>query len=227
MKKKDHLITRGTITLKSGMLIGGSDDYLQIGAADRTCIKDPVTGKPYIPGTSLKGKMRSELEKELGRIGHRGNPCECARSECIICCVFGPYQKANHSLGPTRLFVRDAPLLEGGNVELKTENMVPHHSGGASNPRTFERVVPGSKFRLEIGMQAFDRDDDFEYQDADGNRVRGVAAILEVVYHALDLVEQSGLGSGTSKGYGQVEIEVEEVFRPQRRRGAGRPRVIA
>lgn len=226
MKKRDHLIARGIITLKSGMRIGGSDDVLQIGGTDLTCIKDPVTGKPYIPGTSMKGKMRSELEKELGKITGM-EPCGCASSTCPVCRVFGPHKKVRHELGPTRILVRDALLLEGGEFELKTESSIQRNVGAAMNPRTLERVVPGSKFRLEIGMQAFDRDDDFEYQDADGNRVRGAAAILEVVYHALDLVEQSGLGSGTSKGYGQVEIEVEEVFRPQRRRGAGRPRVIA
>lgn len=226
MKKKDHLIARGTITLKSGTRIGGSDNVLQIGGTDLTCIKDPVTGRPYIPGTSLKGKMRSELEKELGKIA--GNdPCGCAQRTCAVCRVFGPHKKAHHDLGPTRILVRDALLLEGGEFELKTESTIQRTVGAARNPRTLERVVPGSKFRLEIGMQAFDLDDDFEYEDIDGKRVRGMNAIVEVVYHALDLIEQSGLGSGTSKGYGQVEIEVQELVRPQRREGPGRPRVIA
>lgn len=225
MKKTDYVIARGTIVLKSGMRIGGSDDLLQIGGPDLTCIKDPVSGRPYIPGSSLKGKMRSELEKELGRTA--GNePCGCATHTCPICRVFGPHKKAQHDLGPTRILVRDAPLLDGGDFEFKTESTIQRAMGVAVNPRTLERVVPGSRFRLEIGIQAFDIDENFEYEDADRKTVRGIEALIEVVYHALDLVEQSGLGSGTSKGYGQVEIEVEEVVRPQRRRGPGRPRVI-
>jgi len=116
--------------------------------------------------------------------------------------------------------------LDGGDFEFKTESTIQRAMGVAVNPRTLERVVPGSRFRLEIGIQAFDIDENFEYEDADRKTVRGIEALIEVVYHALDLVEQSGLGSGTSKGYGQVEIEVEEVVRPQRRRGPGRPRVI-
>lgn len=223
MKKIDHLIVRGTIMLKSGTRIGGSDDILQIGGTDLTCIKDPVTGKPYIPGSSIKGKMRSELEKDLGKI-NGPEPCGCAVSICPVCRVFGPHKRTQHELGPTRIIVRDALLLEGGEIELKTESSIRRHVGAATNPRTLERVAPGSKFQLEIGLQAFDIDSNFEYQDADGNRVRGIDAILEVVYHGLDLVEQSGLGSGTSKGYGQVEIEVDEVVRPRRRKGDGRPR---
>lgn len=226
MKKVDHLIARGTITLKSGTRIGGSDDILQIGGTDLTCIKDPVTMKPYIPGSSIKGKMRSELEKELGKI-HGLEPCGCAEHTCPVCRVFGPHKRARHDLGPTRILVRDALLLDGGDIELKTESSIQRNVGAAMNPRTLERVVPGSKFRLEIGIQAFDIDEDFEYEDVDGNRVRGIMAIVEVVYHALDLVEHSGLGSGTSKGYGQVEIEIEELARPKRRRGPGRPRVMA
>src|SRR5690625_223360 len=226
MRKVDHLIARGTITLKSGTRVGGSDDILQIGGTDLTSIKDPVTGQPYIPGTSLKGKMRSELEKELGKV--KGNaPCGCAFSDCAVCRVFGPHMNQRHRLGPTRILVRDAPLHEGGELELKTESTIQRDVGSAVNPRTLERVVPGSKFRLEIGMQIFDDDESFEYTDADEKTTRGAEAILEVVYHALDLVEQSGLGSGTSKGYGHVQIEIDEVVRPQRRRGDGRPRDIA
>jgi len=229
MRKKDYLTARGTITLRSGTRVGGSDDILQIGGTDLTCIKDPVTGRPYIPGSSIKGKMRSELEKELGKI--TGNePCGCADPKCPICRIFGPHAqrtKKEHDLGPTRILVRDAPLIQGGAIENKTESTIQRKTGSAKNPRTVERVAPGSQFRLEIGLQAFEIDDNFEYEDPDGKRVRGINALLEVAYHGLDLVEQSGLGSGTSKGYGQVQIEIDEVVRPRRRRDSGRPRDVA
>jgi CRISPR-associated protein Csm3 len=229
MRKTAHYVITGTITLRTGMRVGGSDDVLQIGGTDLTCIKDPVTGKPYVPGSSLKGKMRSELEKYHGKAGGQdGNePCGCAREDCAICRVFGPHKKANHQLGPSRLLVRDAYLLHGGEIELKTEAIIQRQSNTAQHPRTVERVVPGSKFALEIGLQVFDADESFEYIDEEQRKVRGSKALLEVVYHCLDLVEETGIGSGTSKGYGAVQIDVKEVTPRTRRRDAGRPREIA
>ena len=63
-----------TARCESGLHIGGSQDELTIGGSDNPVIKNPATGKPYIPGSSLKGKMRHELEKQQGRVtGNR--PC--------------------------------------------------------------------------------------------------------------------------------------------------------
>lgn len=53
---------KGQITLKTGLHIGGGDDTMKIGGIDNQVIKDINTNKPYIPGSSLKGKMRSLLE---------------------------------------------------------------------------------------------------------------------------------------------------------------------
>jgi len=225
MRKTDHLLITGSITLLSGTRIGGSDDILQIGGTDLTCIKDPVTGKPYIPGSSLKGKMRSELERYHGRYGRNPDePCGCAMPDCPICRVFGPHKVFRHNLGPSRLLVHDATLLKGGEIELKTESSIQRRVNTATNPRTVERVVSGSSFKLSIGFQIFDIDNDFTYLDADDQEVSGWKALREVIYHGLDLVEQSGIGSGTSRGYGAVEITVDGIVRPGRRSGAERPR---
>jgi CRISPR-associated protein Csm3 len=225
MRKLKHYVIVGTIELKSGTRIGGSDDVLQIGGTDLTCIKDPVTGKPYIPGSSLKGKMRSELEKHHERFGRNPNePCGCAQEDCPVCRVFGPHRNPNHRLGPSRLLVRDAQLLEGGQLEHKTEAIIQRQSNTAQHPRTVERVAPRARFALEIGLQVFDLDERFEYQDPDGKTVHGADALREVVYHALDLVEQTGIGGGTSKGYGAIEITVEKIGEATRRKNGARPR---
>jgi CRISPR-associated protein Csm3 len=223
MKKREHYVVTGTIELKSGTRIGGSDDMLQIGGTDLTCIKDPVTGRPYLPGSSLKGRMRSELERYHERFGRNPNePCGCAKPDCPVCLLFGPHKNTNHQLGPSRILVRDASLLEGGQLEHKTEAIIQRQSNTAQHPRTVERVGPGAKFRLEIGLQVFDLDESFEYEDMDGQKVRGADALQEVVVHALDLIEQTGIGSGTSKGYGAVAIEVEKIAQLGRRRSAAR-----
>ncbi|MGH7214059.1 MAG: RAMP superfamily CRISPR-associated protein [Tepidisphaeraceae bacterium] len=90
-----HTIT-ATLTLMSGCRIGGSDDVLQIGGTDLTCIKDPASGKPYIPGSSLKGKTRSALEKSTGTAEGQ-NPSKRGP----IARVFGPHFDARHQEGPT------------------------------------------------------------------------------------------------------------------------------
>ena len=231
MKKVNHYVIRGEIELLSGTRIGGSDDVLQIGGTDLTCIKDPVTGRPYIPGSSLKGKMRSSLEKALDKTNGR-EPCGCAKVDCPVCRVFGPHKKTNHELGPTRIIVRDAPLIgDGFALENKTESVNRRDTGAAEHPRTVERVAPGAKFALEIGIQEFDLDANFAYKDADGNAAKGGDALLEVVDHALWEMEQTGIGAGTGKGYGKVKIhwdgKVERCRRTSRARTIGEGPCIA
>lgn len=221
MQKVAHYVIRGEIELLSGARIGGSDDVLQIGGTDLTCIKDPVTGRPYIPGSSIKGKMRSSLEKVLGKTSGR-EPCGCAQEDCAVCRVFGPHKKAEHRLGPTRIIVRDARLIGGQfALENKTESVNRRDTGAAEHPRTVERVAPGAKFALEIGVQEFDIDKDFTYTDPHEQPVNGADALLEVVCHCLDLIEQTGIGAGTGKGYGQVKIEIKPEVKlgRQNRRG--------
>src|SRR5260370_2828629 len=135
MKKTGYQEITGVIYCLSGLRIGGSDELLQIGGTDLTCIKHPVTLKPYIPGSSIKGKMRSELEQRLGKLS--GNePCGCARLDCLVCRVFGPHKKAKHELGPSRIIVRDAQLIVRdeqqpikGETELKSENVIDRKTG--------------------------------------------------------------------------------------------------
>lgn len=211
MKKENHYVLRGTIEVLSGVCIGGSDDVLQIGGTDLTCIKDPVTGKPYIPGSSLKGRMRSCLEKHLDKTNNE-KPCGCARADCPICRLFGPHMRPDHDLGPTRIIVRDAHLLgDQFALENKTESVNRRDTGAARDPRTVERVAPGARFALEIAMQEYDIDRDFAYPDVDGKTMlKGKEALWAVVYHAIELVEQTGIGAGTSKGYGKVRFHLEE-----------------
>lgn len=205
MQKLSQTAIHGVIELKSGTRIGGSDDALQIGGTDLTCIKDPTTGRPYIPGSSLKGKMRSNLEKVLGKANRE--PCRCAAQDCPVCRVFGPHRNTDHNLGPTRIKVFDAPLIGADfKIELKTESVNRRDTGAAEHPRTLERVAPGARFRFRVDVMEFDLDSNFAYQHADGNQFRGRDALIAVVDHAIDLLISCGIGAGTSKGYGEIEI---------------------
>ena len=145
---------------ESGLHIGGSQDELVIGGSDNPVIKNPATGQPYIPGSSLKGKMRAELEKQLGKAGGRNGdaPCGCAENSCAVCRMFGVHMNTKSTLGPSRIIVRDGRLRSGGQIENKTENVINRQSGAAQHPRSNERVAEGTEFDLQIVLQVFDFD---------------------------------------------------------------------
>ena len=191
---------------ESGLHIGGSQDELVIGGSDNPVIKNPSTDKPYIPGSSLKGKMRAELEKELGKAGgrHHDAPCGCAKKECGVCRLFGAHMNTRSTLGPSRIIVRDGRLRSGGQIENKTENVINRQSGAAQHPRSNERVVEGTEFDLQIVLQVFDDDSKFSYRDRGGTQHNGDAALQAIVADGLKLVQLTGLGGGTSRGSGAV-----------------------
>ena len=192
---------------ESGLHIGGSQDELVIGGSDNPVIKNPVTGRAYIPGSSLKGKMRAELEKQLGKAGGRKGdaPCGCAEESCPVCRLFGAHMNTRSTLGPSRIIARDGRLRSGGQIENKTENVINRQSGAAQHPRSNERVVEGTEFDLQIVLQVFDLDRDFPYEDRrSGVRHQGDAALQAVVAEGLRLVQLTGLGGGTSRGSGAI-----------------------
>ncbi len=203
MRLLETKIIRGQIECVTGLHIGGSAEAIEIGGIDNPIIKHPVTLEPYIPGSSLKGKMRSQMEKKEGRVTDRGEPCGCGR--CMICRVFGPHKNSNHQIGPTRLLVRDAmfseesrnDMKEAANmgksyIEIKTENIIDRNVGTAKHPRQQERVPASAKFDMELAVQIFDLD-----QDVD---------VIGFVRKAVMSVEESYIGGSGSRGYGKVKF---------------------
>jgi len=153
----------GHITCRTGLLIGGGDVGLEIGGIDKSVIRDPVSGDPYIPGTSLKGKLRALVEKDRGLPSERsiepGYRHECndigAALQCCQCRLFGSTAEGDETKGnrnfPGTLLVRDS-LLETGqqvHMEYKMENTLDRLTAAAT-PRTFERVPPGVIFKLNV-----------------------------------------------------------------------------
>jgi CRISPR-associated protein Csm3 len=206
---KGKYILSGHIVCVTGLHIGGSTEGIEIGGVDNPVIKDPLTEYPYIPGSALKGKLRSLLEWSLGKVAkhpkHDGYTAHFC-GECDACVIFGPASDETDvrvKAGPTRLTVRDSfpmPetitkwvewLGEGVYTEVKTENAIDRVTSEA-NPRPMERVPAGSAFQFEMIFDVY-RDDDYK--------------LLKSLFTAMRLLENSALGGSGSRGHGQVRFE--------------------
>lgn len=210
-----HLRVTGTITNRTNLRIGGNDPGIDIGGVDNPVIRDPVTRLPYIPGSSIKGKLRSLLEYRYGKVrpderGQGALPCGCAQENCPVCILFGPHFNPRHELGPSRLLVRDAfmqqasvqrlePLAQQGGLytAVKTETMIDRATGIAAHGtrRTQEIVPAGSKFDLVMSVRVFESD-----------APQRLASWLQ---EALDWLPNEALGGSGSRGYGWVKLEYD------------------
>jgi CRISPR-associated protein Csm3 len=218
MKKVDQFRFSGTFKLLRNARTGGDDSSLQIGAADLLCLRDPNNGAPYFPGSSIKGKMRSSLEKVHGNFSGQNNNLPSTTG--IISVVFSPHGNDKHS-GPTRIRVHDASVVGPYDFGTKGSTAIDRQSGTAlrGSLRTDEFVGPGAVFQIRIDLDIYDIDAAAEYETADGRAVRGYEALIAVVDHGLDELANTGIGAGTSKGYGQIElgeITIERVKRQTR-----------
>lgn len=218
IKLKGRIFITFDIRAATGLHIGGSDAGIEIGGVDKTVIRDPLTNRPYIPGSSLRGKMRSLLEKYNGlpqnqRIG-QGYIHTCkeasAYAQCDVCQVFGVPGERTFST-PTRLIVRDVQMTddtakkleERGRTDLpyteaKTEVSIDRVTS-AANPRQMERVPAGSIFGpAELVYSVYAGDDCDPQQDV---------ARLKTVVEGLQMLEDDYLGGLGSRGSGKIVLQ--------------------
>ena len=215
IKLMGKVVITGKIRAETGLSIGGATVGLDIGGLDNPVIRDPITERPYIPGSSLKGKIRSLLEKAEGLEfnanvgGSRIHQCEDEESfsRCKVCKIFGlPGEKGFGE--PTRLIVRDAFLTERSTemlkeartdlpyTEVKWENVIDRITA-AANPRQMERVPEGAEFEFGMIYNIFSEGD---------------KSNLKEVFKSLELLEHDYLGGSGSRGYGRVKFEDIKVY---------------
>ena len=222
-----NLILTGKIRCKTALHIGGSKDAYEIGGMDNPVIKT-IRGVPYIPGSSLKGKLRSLLEWSLGKVTS-SETCKCGKADCEVCRIFGTSADKGTKFGPTRLVVRDAPLTEESEDELKalgsttftevkTETAIDRLSGKAKDGslRPIERVPEGTEFEFSMVYSVYSSGDTVEIKDINGEKVDVDTdiAFFPHVLNAMALLEDSYLGGMGSRGSGQVEFkDLKLVFR--------------
>ena len=219
IKLHGRIFITANIQAQTGLHIGGSGAGLEIGGVDKEVIRNPLTNRPYIPGSSLRGKMRSQTEKALGlaqnnSIGQYVTIHSCKTSEdynanggCPVCNIFGVPGEAE-ATGPTRLIVRDVNLTDKSAeeldaaktdlrfAELKTEVAIDRVTSAAT-PRTLERVPAGAVFGpAELVFSIYDAAD---------------FARLSHVVDAMQLVEDDYLGGSGSRGSGKVKFAMLKV----------------
>ena len=210
-KLTKKIFINGTIVVKTGLAVGGGSIGLEIGGADKVVVRNPISNEPYIPGSSLKGKMRSLLEKLDGRFTTKTDnvgkistmPCSCGT--CMICKIFGVSAEAEGM--PARLIVRDSELVNVEELEkskntdmpfteVKTEVVIDRITSAAT-PRQFERVPAGAKFRLNLVFNIYEGDNETD--------------MLKKVFEGLCLVQDDYLGGSGTRGYGQVKFNIESL----------------
>lgn len=209
----------------SGLHIGGAGAGIDIGGVDKTVVRNPIDGRPYIPGSSLRGKLRSLLEKQQGKVQNqrinRGYIHSCGETkpeekgaeeylECDICQIFGVTGDVKFAT-PTRLIVRDVLLSDDearridqiGRTDLpysevKVEVAIDRVTSQA-NPRQIERVPAGVVFeRAELAYSLYDG------ATCDARKDVGR---LNALVTALHLLEDDYLGGAGSRGSGRVRLE--------------------
>lgn len=212
---------KGALVLKSGLHIGSGNMEMHIGGTDSPVIKHPHTLEPYIPGSSLKGKVRSLLEMESGLMIYTNGKVASSgtlqndgvkndtdlTAKCIeILKIFGSSgadKEDETRFGPTRVSFADCYLEDDWKkkardnrwllTEEKSENVINRIKGTAEHPRFIERVPEGTQFKFLVTFKIL--------QDGDEHLFNNV------LLKGLKLLEMDALGGSGSRGYGRISLE--------------------
>lgn len=183
----------GKFEVVTGMHIGGGSAFAAIGAVDSSVIKDTQSKLPMIPGSSLKGKMRTLLAKRYNdRIVEPDNDAP------EIIRVFGSAKKGQTH--PSRIIVADMIMSNSEELhkkeinsmtEVKFENTISRQTAVA-NPRQIERVIRGAQFDLDIIYEV--------------EAVDEILSDMRLVAEGMKLLQYDYLGGHGSRGYGKVKF---------------------
>lgn len=224
-----RITIRAELRTKTGLAIGGADGMAGLGGADQVVARDPVSGEPYVPGSSLKGKLRALTERALGaalvpvlqsasrrdaRFIHR---CTSEKdylsgggiagyAGCPICHLYGIIPD-RFPVWPTRLITRDAPLTESSRASLiKKRTELPFTE--VKNEVLLDRLTSAATLRQKERVPAgavFEARWDLSLYAVDGADLHD-EKLLGLLFAALSLLESDYLGGQGSRGYGRVEF---------------------
>lgn len=230
-KLTGKIIISGSIKAVTGLHIGGSKSSLDIGGVDLNVIKTRK-GTPFIPGSSLKGKLRSMLAKtenslavsakdiknddERRKLRERHGNFKTDDQIPFIIQLFGSSGDDENGV-VTRVLVRDAYLDEAAferefgkateYADIKWENTIDRKTGTAKHPRQLERVPAGSIFKFEIVYDLYN-DADSKYESGEATKLQKHLRSLDI---AMRLLEDDYIGGHGSRGYGRIAFEDVKV----------------
>lgn len=201
-----RVILCGTIEAVTPLHIGAGAPPIKIGDIDMPIIKSP-DGQPYIPGSSLKGKTRSEAERIARKQGL--NPCRspyvsemCGTTKsgpeefCICCRIFGTAsEKKEGGSVASKVKFRDAyPLQKIDNFLVRPGVALDREMGTvAVGPFIIEAVPAGTFFNFEIVTENLTDEE------------------MKILLAALKSVEDSALGGSSTRGFGKIKIDFKRV----------------
>ncbi|NSW93323.1 MAG: type III-A CRISPR-associated RAMP protein Csm3 [Bacteroidales bacterium] len=211
MKLLEKVIIKGTLELLTGMHIGDSKENVEIGGIDSPVVRRKDNNQPYIPGSSLKGKIRSLLEISEGANAESKFRVKDYPKDSIIPILFGA--SGDDGL-PSRLLVRDSYLTDEWAkklsessftdmpfTEIKFENVINRLRGTAEHPRQIERVPAGALFEVEFVINVF----------SDGSEEKPFEkrnSFLRLLQKGIKLLEDDYLGGSGSRGYGKIKFNL-------------------
>ena len=185
----------GILEVVTGMHIGGSSAFAAIGAVDSPVIKDSRDNLPMIPGSSLKGKMRTLLAKEYNETVAAKPDDDNER----IVRLFGSAKKGN--IKRSRIQIADMVMANADEfrksgsqslTEIKFENTI-NRLTAVANPRQIERVIRGSEFDLDMIYEVEEESE--------------IVEDLSMLAEGMKLLQYDYLGGHGSRGYGKVRFK--------------------
>ena len=207
------MIIKSKLKVLTGLHIGGSNVFSPIGAVDSPVVRDPLTNKPIVPGSSLKGKMRTLLARAMknDKKDFKSGMPEITDDLPEIKRLFGSHSP---QIIKSRLQFADAfvcnedEMFNIGLTEIKFENTISRNTATA-NPRQIERVISGVKFDVKIT---------YEYANESASVEKTKAELTEDMNNiakAMKLLQMDYLGGHGTRGSGRVsfeEIELQPFF---------------
>ncbi len=223
LKLIGKLILEGQLYCETGLHIGAGKGSLEIGGSDNPVVKD-ASGRPYIPGSSLRGKIRSLLEQFSGaavpaelvylsrRKGQEVRIHQSDRPDDEICILFGRNAGRmervtgdaveSHNATPARLAIFDAPLETESITAAMRENLDDELTE-VKNENAIDRITSQANPRTLERVPAGAR---FKVHFVMDLLCDEDAPLFGQLVQGLRLLEDDALGGGGSRGSGRVRF---------------------
>ncbi len=218
------IIIKAVLKLETGLHIGDSKDNVEIGGVDSPVVRRKDTNEPYIPGSSLKGKLRGLLEIAMGENADNSFDNYSSEKGKLLERLFGSKKF------PARILVRDASMttesvekLKDSDftdmpyTEVKFENVINRLKGTAEHPRQIERVPAGTEFDIEFVINITDNGEIKENGKVISEAYKMSEKeqdFINLLKSGLKLLQDDYIGGSGSRGYGKVsisELKIEKI----------------